>query len=271
MNQIIELTQMPVIKQNLLNIKGQVNSRVETVINMAVTEETRKEAKEVRAALNKERAEFDKQLRDVKSAVMKPYEDLLETYKECITEPYGKADKQLKYSIDALEKALKDEKETEIRNYFDEYAAIKGIDFVNYESVGIKITLNASKKSLKEQAKSYLDKIATDMDSLLSMENTAELFAEYKSNGCDLANAITAVNKRLKSIAEDKAIIAEVEADKKQIDDSIKQANSPKSPLVTEISFNKQYSMSFKVTGTLENLKKLKTFLTEGGYDYERI
>ena len=132
MNEVIQVTQLPVIKQNLLEAKETVLSRINAVKNMTITEDTRKEAKEVRAALNKEKAAFDEQLKAVKTAVMKPYEELLVTYKECITEPYTEADGIFKKKITEIEDGLKKSKKDEVESYFNEYAAVVNIDFVRF-------------------------------------------------------------------------------------------------------------------------------------------
>ena len=50
-------------------------------------------------------------------------------------------------------------KEQEIKDYFEEYKTANNIDFVDFKQANINVTLTASKKSLKEQAKTFIDKI----------------------------------------------------------------------------------------------------------------
>ena len=86
--------------------------------------------------------------------------------------------------------------------------------------------------------------------------------AEYKTK-LQVASAITNVNDRFKREEEEKQRLAEMQEQKEQ-EQKIKQeiAESEK-PVETpkEETQEKLYSMTFKVYGTLEQLKKIKAFL----------
>lgn len=271
---VLQVVQIPVIQQNLLAVKEQVVARVEAVKNMAVTDENRKQAKDIRAELNKERAAFDEQLKQVKAVVMKPYDELVATYKECITIPYSEADEALKTSIAEIEDSIKAEKRKDVETYFYEYAEAVHIDFVKFENVGLNISLSASVKSLKKQVKEYLDRVANEIESLLSMENKEELFAEYKRNGYNLALAITTVDDRHKRIESEKQKVAEA-MQQKQVDETVvaKVAEVVAPPEVAKIEEavedTEVYTLNFTVRGTKAQLRELKNFLNNGGYDYE--
>ncbi len=274
MNEIIEVTQLPIIKQNLLSVKETVINRINAVKDMAITEDTRKEAKAVRAQLNKEKAEFDNQLKSVKLAVMKPYEDLLITYNECITGPYAEADDIFKTKISEIETGLKKNKADEVERYFNEYAVSLNLDFVKFSDIQLNITLNSSMKSLKNTVKGFLDRIAEEMDSLLSMECKEELFAEYKNNGYNLAQAITNVDSRHKRIEREKERIETIMEQKKQEEEAVKKVtdiitSEVTSPIVEKVKNEKLATLTFKVTATIPKLKELKKFLEQGGYTYE--
>lgn len=274
MNEVIQVTQLPVIRQNLLAAKETVLNRINAVKDMAITDETRKEAKSVRAQLNKEKNEFDSQLKAVKLAVMQPYEDLLITYNECITEPYSEADNIFKTKITEIEDGLKKNKANEVERYFNEYAVSINLDFVKFRDVPLNITLNSSMKSLKATVKDYLDCIAEDMESLLAMENKEELFAEYKSNGYKLAQAITTVDNRHKRIESERAKVAEAIAHKKQEEGAAKKVASiitsdVTTPVIEKMDNEKLATLTFKVTATIPKLRELKSFLEQWGYIYE--
>ncbi|MDO4301815.1 MAG: DUF1351 domain-containing protein [Clostridia bacterium] len=274
MNEIIQVTQLPVIKQNLLSAKTTVINRINAVKNMAITEDTRAEAKKVRAQLNKEKAEFDNQLKAVKLAVMQPYEDLLITYKECITEPYAEADDIFKTKISEIETGLKKNKADEVERYFNEYAVSLNLDFVKFSDIPLNITLNSSMKSLKNTVKGFLDRMAEEMDSLLSIENKEELFAEYKNNGYNLAQAITTVDSRHKRIEREKERITSVMEQKNQEEETVKKVadiitSEVTPPIVEKVKNEKLATLTFKVTATIPKLKVLKKFLEQGGYTYE--
>ena len=77
-----------------------------------------KAVKEVRANLNKDFKELEQQRKDVKTAVLAPYEQFENIYKECVTDKFKSADKDLKDKIDAVESDLKAQKQQEIKEYF---------------------------------------------------------------------------------------------------------------------------------------------------------
>lgn len=280
MNDIIKIEQLPILKENLISIKGSVIERTSMAMSLAVTEDNRKEIKKVRAELNNELKEYDRQLKEVKKAVIKPYEELAAVYKECVSEPYKKADEQLGSGIKEIENRLKAEKEEEVKKYFEEYAEYARVDFVTFDKLGLNVTLSASVKSLKEQVAAFIDKVSEEMESLLSMDNKEELYAEYKSNGYNLANAITTVENRHKRIESEKAKLATVMEQKKQEEEAVKKVTEAV-VTVEEITPKKNYTMTFnasyegysmKLTATSNSkvpFKKLKELLDEGGFKYE--
>ena len=69
-------------------------------------------------------------------------------------------------------------------------------------------------KSLKEQAKQFIDKIVDDLKLIETQEHKAEILVEYKQT-LNVAQAITTVTNRFKAIEEEKKKI-EQEKDKKQ-------------------------------------------------------
>jgi predicted secreted protein len=156
-NEIIVVKQLPIIEQQLAQIKEQVAERVSAAMQLVCTESTVKEIKKARAELNAEFKAWEDKRKEVKNAVMSPYEQFEAVYKDCISDAYKAADKDLKQKVDEVEQELKNQKLSEVQSYFEEYLASKGIDFVTYEQAGINVTLSASLKSLKEAAKTFID------------------------------------------------------------------------------------------------------------------
>ena len=58
-------------------------------------------------------------------------------------------------------------------------------------------------KSLKEQAKAFVDKIADDLNLIETQEHKAEILVEYKQT-LNVSQAITTVTNRFKDIEEEK-------------------------------------------------------------------
>ncbi len=280
---LIVVRQLPIIEDQLREIKASVEARVEEALALACTEETRQEVKAARADLNREFGELEARRKEVKAAIMAPYEAFEALYQECAGNIYKNADAKLKARIDEVENGLHQQKADEVAAYFDEYRASLGIgpDFVDFSRANISITLSASMKSLKAKAKAFLDRIDGDLSVIETQERKYEVLAEYRQT-LDLPAAIAAVDRRAKaaeaerqrrvSMAEQMAARAEAERQVMEIAAEDAPLAPPAAvPVEPEAKIApKLYSTSFTVTGTLEELRALKKFLTEGGYAYEQ-
>ena len=278
-NEIIVVKQLPVIEQQLAQIKQQVAERVETVTSLVVTEDTVKAVKKARTELNAEFKAWEEKRKEVKQAVMSPYEKFEDVYNDCISNSYKTADKLLKQRIDEVENELKAKKAAEVQSYFEEYLASKGIDFVTYAQAGLNITLSASLKSLKEQAAAFVDRIESDLKLIETFTDLkAEILVEYKKS-LNVSDAITGVKARAKAVQEEQAR-QEAEAEKRAAEaqrvEAIKAA-IPEAPAAVEAPTEQtaapapeqKFCIRFTVKGTKEQLIALKKFLNEGEYEYE--
>lgn len=259
-NNLIVVKQLPIIEQQLQAIKSEVTAKVETALSLVCTEDTVKEVKAVRAELNKEFKEFEDRRKEVKKSVLSPYEQFENVYKDCITDVFKKADTELKSKIDSVENELKEQKTAEVKAYFDEYLQSKGIDFVTFEKANINVTLSASMKSLKEQAKTFIDRICEDLHLIDTQEHKDEILYEYKQS-LNVSNSITTVVNRHKAIEEAKAT-GKPEPIQEVI--SEKPLEAPK-----EVEDDKIYPLQFTVYGTKAQLKMLKDFILRSGIRYE--
>ena len=278
-NEIIVVKQLPVIEQQLAQIKEQVVERVQAVMQLVCTEATVKEIKKARAELNTEFKAREDKRKEVKTAVMSPYEQFESVYKDCISDAYKAADKDLKQKIDEVEQQLKTQKAAEVKSYFEEYLASKSIDFITYEQAGINVTLSASLKSLKEQAKAFIDRIESDLKLIETFTDLkAEILVEYKKS-LNVSDAITGVKARAKAVQEEQAR-QEAEAKKRATEDQRVEAIKaaiPEAPAAVEAPTEQtaapapeqKFCIRFTVKGTKEQLIALKKFLNEGEYEYE--
>lgn len=273
---IIEVKQLPIIVEQLQEVKAEVTAKVEQALSLVCTEDTVKDVKKVRSDLNKELKDYEERRKAVKTAIMKPYNDFEEIYKDCISDTYKKADTELKGKIDSVENELKEQKKAEVKGYFDEYLTATGIDFVTFENANINVTLSASMKSLKEQAKAFVDKIVDDLNLIDTQEHKDEILYEYKQS-LNVSNAITTVANRYKAIEEAKAREEErkareqAEAEAAAKVESVVEAVAPPTvePIAPPVEEEKTYTLKYTVRGTMPQLKALKEFLNNGGYDYE--
>lgn len=270
---LIEVKQLPVIEEQLRSVSTVIDERVKNATSLVCTEESAKTIKEIRAELNKDYKEFENKRKLVKEQVLKPYNDFENVYKECISDKFRNADIILKGKIDNVENELKSKKEKEIKEYFEEYKEANNIDFITYGQARINVTLSASMKSLKEQAKKFIDKIIDDLKLIETQEHKTEILVEYKQT-LNVSQAITSVTNRFKAIEEEKK---RQEQKVVHIEMNENHEITQKSYEQLENVFNKPLeqpkeeilTLKFTVKGTRTKLRELKQFLESGGYDYE--
>ena len=273
---LIEVKQLPVIEEQLRSVSTVIDERVKNATSLVCTEESVKIIKEIRAELNKDYKEFENKRKLVKEQVLKPYNDFENVYKECISDKFRNADIILKGKIDNVENELKSKKEKEIKEYFEEYKTANNIDFITYGQARINVTLSASMKSLKEQAKQFIDKIVDDLKLIETQEHKTEILVEYKQT-LNVSQAITSVTNRFKVIEEEKKrqeqkiVHIEMNENHEITQKSYEQLeNAFNRPLEQPKEENEEIlTLKFTVRGTRTKLRELKQFLESGGYDYE--
>ncbi len=270
---LIVVKQLPLIEENLKQLSVEIDEKVKNAKSLICTEESVKEVKQVRADLNKEFKELETQRKLVKEQILAPYMNFEKIYKQYVSDKYRNADMELKNKVDSTENELKVKKEKEIKDYFEEYKVASNIDFITYGQARINVTLLASVKNLKEQAKQFIDKIVDDLKLIETQEHKAEILVEYKQT-LNVSQAITMVTNRFKAIEEEKKRMKQEEELQKSIIDIAKESDKYSEPTIlsapaVEEKIEEILTLKFTVKGTRAKLKTLKEFLIAGGYDYE--
>lgn len=206
-NQIV-IKQLPSISHQFEKAGVAVRKRISDLEldKQIVTEDTIQSIKKLRAELNKESAGFKEQVKTVLDEVEKPLVELKEKYKLHIEEPYKEADSLLKDKTGIFEFKIKKEKETNIKEYFDELVLSEKIDFLTFENVGLKIDLSTSEKKYKEQTNAFVMKVVDDLALIKSTDYEAETLTEYKKD-LNVSKAITTVKTRKEAEATEEAKI----------------------------------------------------------------
>ncbi len=272
-NDLIVVKQLPVIEEQLKTIKVNIEDKVSGVLALECTEGTVKAIKVLRADLTKDFKELEERRKLVKSKILAPYEAFETIYKECVTDIFKSADTELKKRIDDVENNLKYEKRKEIEDYFNEYAKSKNIDFIGFFDANINVTMSASKKSLMEQAKAFIDKICDDLKLIDTQEHKEEILVEYKAT-LNVSNAITSVSERHEAIEAEKAKQEIAEQMKQEQAEVIEKVNEAKAEPLTapkEVSDDDKIII-MKIGNTRIRAKKsdckiLKNLLTNGKYE----
>lgn len=213
---IIVIKQLPIIEDQLRTLRESVENKVHEALSLAVTEDTVKAVKTVRAALNKEYKDLEERRKQVKLAILEPYDRFEATYRECIGNLYTDADRQLKEKIDAVEDGVKEQKRSALKAYYEEYRAsvyLSGEPMADFDRWCTKVNKSASDKSLRDAAKVYLDGLRGDLDSIATMDNAEEILVEYKA--CrELSKAISTVNERNRRKEEERKRMADAAAER---------------------------------------------------------
>lgn len=271
LNNLIVVEQLPKIKQTLQVISDSIDEKINYAMSLECTEESVKEVKNVRAELNKIKTTLEDKKKQVKSAVLQPYEEFEDIYNKLVKNKLLVADASLKQEIDDIENEQKKQKEIELREFVEEHCKANNVD-IPFEMIGLNITLSASMKSLKEQAKAFIEKVASEVSLIEQEEYSNELLMEYL-NDFNFVNAKTRVLERHKQLEEiqrqkdGKEIADQIE---KEIVEKVDEAIEITAPteIVEELD-NTPSIYQFEVKATKEQIKKLIEFMKELGVEYK--
>ena len=302
-NNLIVIKQLPVIEDQLVGVKQSIEVRVNEALSLICTEDTYKDIKRVRSELNKEFQELEKRRKEVKAQILKPYESFEGIYRECAGDLYAMADAQLKKKIGEVEDGLRKQKEDDLISYFAEHRAEAKIpeDFVTLEAAGIKVGLSDSKTALHKKVDEFLDRIASDLQVIETLESRDEVLAEYK-DGHNLSAAMLKVENRHRAIeaerirreemqakkaaeeAERKAreeaekaaaeaaegVEAAWEAAKANADTPMEHESTEPAPAEAK-AVSKMYTVLLRITTTKDGMNQLKDFMESANIAFERV
>ena len=304
--EIIVVKQLPIIEEQLRTVQQNIQALVNEVLAMDCTEDTYKEVKKARADLNAQFKELEARRKAVKSQIEAPYKAFETVYKSCAGDIFTDADRKLAQKIRAVEDGLRKKRADAVRSYFEEYRESLNLpaDLADYRYAGINVTLSATEKSLKAQAKEFLDRLRDDLDLIDTQIDRDEVLTEYR--GCrNVARAVQIVRERHARIeAERRRREEEQEAQRKaqehaaEVEQAIEEEEQltmpepdefhapvaepvheekPEEEATTEpeqgdfVPLPLLYCTVIKVTGTKQQLKDLKQYIIDGGMSYEQF
>ena len=266
---LIRLIQLPVIEERLRDLKEATEHRVAEAMSLVVSDETLTAVKNVRAELNRDFTEYENQRKAVKAAIMAPYDRFEAVYRECVTEPFKRADADLKGKIDATEREIKGRCEKQLETYFQELCAVNHVDFLTFAQTGVKVDMASARsktpKKLMDQLRIMVEGCAQAMATIDGMEHGDEIAVEYKK--ClDLTFAIRLVTERHQKLEAERQRKAEME--KYTVSPVPEPAEVTPVPKRVQKAAVEYLTCTFTVTDTRERLKLLKNFLDSNGYQY---
>ena len=297
--ELITLKQAPIIVYEKIKAVGQqIEAKIAelNLDNQLVTEDTLKSAKNTRTMLRKELAVFEEQRKFIKEQVNVPYKAFEKAYKEHIEVHYDKADSTLKAKIDEVQNRLLDDKRERIKDYFTEFCAAQGIDFLIFERLPLNITLSDSDKKFKNEVANFVSEVSKSLQLIESLnepdEFKAEMLTEYKHT-LDVTRAIQNAQYRKQQreaelqrieaqrvAAEQARLAAEARARETaplqapaQVINEVQPAAVQPEPAqdatqVTKEDENEVVQSTFTVTGTRAQLRTLRQFLDNNKIQY---
>ena len=117
LNDLVIVEQLPIIKEKLQVISDEVDKEIEYALSLECNDDSVKEVKNARARLNKIKTTMEDKRKQVKNAVLNPYNEFETIYNDLVKNKLASADTTLKEKIDSVENQLKQQKEDELREF----------------------------------------------------------------------------------------------------------------------------------------------------------
>ena len=260
----LRVIRTPVISEALDSVTHQLNTVLATVEQLQADDSSLKQVKAIRADLARQFLAMEEQRKAAKKQVMEPYLQAEEKYKAAIAEPFQAADKRLKAWVDNYQNGLKAAKEQELREYFEELCAVHGVDFLRFSDAGVAVDMAMARqiecRTVRKALETFVLKIRGDLDTILEMEDSAEILAEYREHH-DLQRAILDVTNRKKRIRWEEEQIQKAKDEKQEQEQHREQLLAAAPELREQLPQEETYTMTFTVTGPLPELKALKAYI----------
>ena len=274
-NEMVKVTQLPVIEEQLRAIREWVEGHIANVDSMICNEDTLLEVKSFRTDLNHMFAELESRRKDVLKEVEAPINQFKATYKECVSDYFKTADQILREKINTVESKMKGACEQRLREFFDELTQANGIGFLRFEQTGIVVSMADARaktqppKKLREQLEKFVLRVGQDVDMILTIEDADEILVEYKKT-LNATQAISFVKERRRLIEqareeqERRSAVKAQETETRRVMEAFAPPTVEETPAVQDDFL----TLRFSVTDTRDRLKLLKQFLDVNGYKY---
>ena len=271
---VLEVIQVPVIAENLMDMAASYQAKIDYIATLPRDEDGMKAVKALRAEARKEFESLDEKRKEVKQKVMEPYNKAETIFKSFVTIPFNALDAACKEFSDSVEGEMKARRETELKEYFSELCAMKGIHWLPWEKLGIKVDVATARlkepKKAMDTIRAKVEKVCADLDTLSHMEGSGEYLAEYESR-LDVSEAIRRVNARKEAqrIAEENRAQREARMQQSALVREAIKATEVGAVVVPEQE--KKFRVTFAVTATMPMLRALKAWLEDKKIEYQEV
>ena len=272
------------IQWNNEELKAEIAEKMRDYTGLVFAEDTIKDAKKDRAALNKLRTAFEDERKRIKRQCMAPYEQFEAQVKELI----GLIEEPIRL-IDAQIKEVEEQKRQEKRKGIEElFGSIGFQNFVTLDMVFDEKWLNASvpMSKIEEQMKSRMYEIGNGIMTIRNLpEFSFEAMEVYKKT-LDLPQAIqegqrlSEIQKKKAAYEEEQRRKAEEEKARKQEEEaekaSVNQQEKKQPEAVEEREEpieqpEKIVRLDFRVWGTKEQIMGLRQYLIDNKIKFGKV
>lgn len=268
----LRCVQAPVISEDLEGVKRQLDLVLNEVAQLPADDNSLKRVKAIRADISKRFAAMEEQRKEVKRQVMQPYTQAEEKYKACIADPYRAADAKLKQWVDDYQNGMKQACEDGLREYFDELCQSQGVDFLRFSQAGVTVDMAMARqkepKKAMERLESFVLGVRADLDTILKLEDAAEVLAEYRES-LHLQDAILKVKNRKQLTAYMAQQVRETQETREQEERHRIDLLDALAYSMVQLPQEELYTMTFTVTGSLRSLKALKAYILSANLTIE--
>ena len=268
----LRCVQAPVISEDLEGVKRQLDLILAEVGQLPADDSSLKRVKALRADLSRRFSAMEEQRKEVKRQVMQPYTQAEEKYRACIADPYRAADAHLKQWVDDYQNGMKKACEDGLREYFDELCQSQGVDFLRFSQAGVTVDMAMARqkepRKAMEKLTSFVLGVRGDLDTILTLEDAAEVLAEYRES-LHLQDAILKAKNR-KALTEYMARqIQEAQEARNEEEQHRRQLLDVMGEIGEQPPREELYTMTFTVTGTKPELKALKAYILSANLTIE--
>ena len=117
---LITVKALPEIQENLRALRERWDQKAAEAASMVCTEETVQTIKKMRAEMRDEFTQADTQRKAAKAMYLAPWNAVEDTFKDCVSDAFKRADASFKNTIDEFEGEIKARCRKDLERYFAE-------------------------------------------------------------------------------------------------------------------------------------------------------
>lgn len=273
-NEIVKIEALPKIFYELEKVGEFLDKELAEIKKLDVSEESKQSIKKVRANINETLKQFEDKRKEIKNKCLEAYNLFEEKYNGEVKIKLTNASEELKDAISVIETKQIRQKEDEVFAFIDEHIHTNHLEkIIMIPEVicfaNLKINLSTSIKSLKEDAKAYIEKVANEVKVIELEDNYSdEILLEYQKNGYDYTKAKLSVvtkHKELEELAKQREQVKEVVQQEEIVEKVVEEIVAPKEIIEDE----ELLEVTFTVKGTKPQILQIKNLLIELGVEYK--